>query len=328
MSENKVLVDNWTLELAASVLAGASPLHYPHKEERRLGSKDSLRNERAQALLHFLDLIIMYDTLVVDAEREFAWTRFEGMKSISLMASRVRLSERAKAKIRSTFLNVPTENEAPEIAEGALYYLGLANLLGLDYWAAPKRVEFLSERLSFGYKKGFVSILGSYADEKIRSLAQEFLENSMLNDLQNTLYFPGFGARVLLDCNSRTEVLEKALAFRESRECKAFRAWLTEMNNATENGNLSFVIKSLNDIQSLLADLRKELGVRRFNGKAELAIGLSPSLTIGLETINPMLVQFKNKKLHLSFMRRHFHRALESSNIRVQIRRLFPELCV
>jgi hypothetical protein len=365
MTESRAVVDNWTLELAAGMLEGvfsqedsdllykerlqnAYDTVYVHEQspndvwigrgrgfvirtsgKERSGKINGVRYTKVQALLQFLDLVVMYDTLVVDSEMVFAWERFVSMQAISSIISKVRLGEDTREKIKSAFSNVPTEGSPSIISAGALYYLGLANMLGLDYWASPKRAEFLSEKLRGGFKKGFVTVLDKFSDEKLHTLAQELIENDYLGDILPSIYFPGFGAAVLLKCKSRTEILEKALDFRQLRECVAFRRWLVEMDEATREGNLRFIAKNMGDLQGIIADIRKDLaGGEAFHGNVELEIGLSPSLTFNSESINAIRDRFKPRKLHLSFLRHHFYSALENSNIWYQIWRLFPELQV
>jgi hypothetical protein len=362
VSNNKTVVDNWTLELAAKILEGEESFsaadnsrlrdeeQYNSLVASRLESyidgpvtrsnvwiskspesysdvQESIRYEMVLSLFQLLDLIVMYDTLVVDTELTSTWERFEYMEKLSSMVSKVRLGNETKEKIRSTLRYTPLDNTLPIVSEGALYYMGLANMLGLDYWASPKRAKFLSKNVYSGLKKGFVTTLGQLVDEKLDALVRGLIENAHLQDLNGTLYFPGFGAAILSQCNTRMEILQVAIDFRQSRECVAFRNWLEEMDEATTKGDLMFISRNIRDLQEVISSIDRNLsGVGAFRGRVELEIGLSPSLKFGTESINTIVELLKPKQLHLSFLRHHFYRVLERSNLWYQIWRLFPEL--
>jgi len=358
MSENKVITDNWTLELAAKILSRNDSFFHDYRQQVMPPTNfdtqtfddvikksytnpwrdyefpgRARRNQGLEALLQLLDLLVLYDGLALDIERTFTWERFPGMQPLSPIISKIKLSDDTKEKIKSeaeaALGYTPDIRTDPLIAGGALYYLGLANILGLDYWASPERAEFISDKLcnrSYQNAKGFITVLDRFVDEKLESLVNELLQDENLKELRSKLYFPGFGTSILAKCKSREEILPIAIEFRQSSECTEFREWLKKMDEATREGNLLFVSKNMRELQGVASEVRKSLLGESPLENVELEIGLSPTIKFNAKTINAVFQQYKPKKLHLSFLRKHFYRVLAGTNLKAQTYRLFPEL--
>jgi len=286
--------------------------------------RNGIRYQMLTGLFQFLDLITIYDELVVDSEMTFVWEKYPEMQAIVPFISKVRLGSETKQRLTESWNINPTGNYSPIVKDGALYYSSLAQLLGLDYWPSPERTEFLQNNL-YETKQGFIRKFGKRIDTTIDDLFQEIVRT--YKDLDNNLLFPGFGTAILANCDSRKSVINVALEFRETKECVAFRRWLQEMSKASSDGNINFIAKNLGEVQQLISNIYRKLGIENSNlGNVELEIGISPSLKLDAKTLDTLFESIKPKALHFVFLRNHFNRVLENANLWSQAWRLFPEL--
>ena len=307
-----------------AISSGSSNFDRKQVEECREIIESGLRFQMVTALSQLLDLMVMYDGLIVDLEFSIAWERHSSMQPITPIISKVRLGNETKKALTDSQGFEARESDLPVISQGALYYLGLSRLLGVDYWPSPERSVFIRERL-FDNQPGFVKSLNMVVDEQILDLIKQtaaFTHNS-----ESGLLFPGFGATILVNCDTRSAILETAFEFRNTKECLAFRSWLREMDEASSNGNIQVIAKNLHDLDLIMLDIRRGVGLENSLEKnMTLEIGLSPSLAIDTKIIKSVLGSIKPKPLHLVFLRNHFNRVLENANLWKQVWRLFPEI--
>ena len=293
-------------------------------EGNRNAIESGFRFQLITALSQLLDLIVMYDGLIVDSEMSIAWERHPSMQPLIPIISKVRLGRKTKQAITDSQGFKTVESHQPIVSQGALYYLGLSRLLGVDYWPSPERSVFLKEHL-FEDRPGFVKSLNKLVDKNISDLIKQ--ATAFIHDSEGGLLFPGFGTTILANCENRSAILETAFEFRNTKECQVFRSWLREMDQASSNGNIQAIAKNLQELKSVMFDIRRRVGLENAVEKnMTLEVGLSPSLSIDTKTIKSLLESIKTKPLHLVFLRNHFNRVLENANLWKQVWRLFPEI--
>jgi hypothetical protein len=280
--------------------------------------------ETFTALSQLLDLIICNDELVYDSEMSWVWDSTETMDAISPLMKKIRLGEKTKLKL--TAMWEYSSSAYPRIIwEGALYYLGLSQLLGVNYWPSPRRAQFLLKTF-YDFRFGFVSLSKEMIDSGVQKLAREIFEK-----FQSTpnLWFPGYGSTILSQCTNRHEILPIAIQFRNTKECIAFRNWLHVMNLALESGDLEQISRGLNDVQDVIDYVYKGLGIKKpLDSNIELEIGLSPSIKFDKRSITDFADWITPKPYHIVFLRRHMMEIVRNTNWQKQISRLFPEVRV
>lgn len=278
------------------------------------------------SLFQLLDLLVVNDELIYDADMASVWSHSEGMRPIIPLLSSVKLSQNTKKTVFGGTYFHDTKDTPRIIEEGALFYLKLAKLLGLYYWPSPERAEFLMNKVySNTTSSSFLWTLSENIDSDLGKIIKEVYAS--LKNVKQDLKFPGFGSSILANCNSRLDIFPTLFQYRDTKEAIEFRKWLREMDDALQAGNVWMISQGLRDVQELIASLQKELGLISQTGvKVDLQIGLSPSLTIDLMTVDSVLKRFKPKPLHIIFLRNHLYGVLENADVWVQVWRLFPEI--
>ena len=94
------------------------------------------------SLSQLLDLMICNDELVYDSEMSWVWDSTEAMSVISPLMNKIKLGKKTKEKL-TTMWEYSSSKYPPIVWEGALYYLGLSQLLGVNYWPSPDAVYLL-----------------------------------------------------------------------------------------------------------------------------------------------------------------------------------------
>lgn len=316
------LVDNWLLELAGRLIDPT--VEHETRYYQTIGSEIAAAREELISLLRLLDLVVTCDELVYDEEWSGIWRDFDYLRPVFPLLSPVRLGPQTKQRLgragpfRSTL-------DAPDIVKnGALYYLGLSQLLGVYYWPSPQRAEFLRQNLYSQTGSGFVVGLASYIESNIADIIEEVL--APLELTEPLPLFPGFGSSILASCETRASVLPTAMQFRESKECTAFRAWLRNMDGALLSGNVRTIARALREVRDVLKSVRADLGIAtQAGGKVELQIGISPSLNVDLDIARSIFGRFRPKPYHIVFLRQHLARILNNSNLWDLVELLFPE---
>jgi hypothetical protein len=318
----KALIDNWSLELSCELL------DRNYNKNQSAYVDDSPKPVNLVALFQLLDLIVTTDELIFDRNWAFGWESSPSLNPILPMLSELEFSPHHNILVSETpddisLLDIPDKNQQP-VRVGALYYLKLAKTLGVYYWPSPQRAEFLSNYKFSKPKDGFVKVLESYVDNQMQEMIREIYAELDLGE--SSLDFPGFGSTILANCDSRESILPNAMQFRETKECRNFREWLQKMDTALSVGNVKTIALGLKDLKEIIKSIRAELHLDDTpDEKAELQIGISPTLTLDTRLLNSIVNPLKPKKYHMVFLRNHLMQVL-TGNIWNNTARLFPEL--
>lgn len=321
--ENSALVDNWLLELSGRLL-----------EDGTLGSgineHDMEVQDKCAALLLLLDVIVLHDHIFFNPKWADAWDEKRVLNPIHVALRAIPNSVR---DLQPQYSNMQTRFESQEPADdrftrlverGAIQYLLTANLLGLYYWPAPPRSEFLTQNIYNNSEQSFMEIVQRYLDSQIREIAADVL--GMVGSSTGKLHLPGFGSRILSDCTSTASILSTAMEYRRTREVQAFRAWIGKMSNALRLGDIATVATGVHDLREVVDASRKSLGLeQKHNDAFSLSLGLSPSLRVEGKSFRAVLDRLKPKKLHLTFLRQHLNSCLEQVDVRMHFERLFVQ---
>lgn len=330
---NGAIVDNWLFELVADLLIGDSENR--SKEENQAIVK---------ALLDFLDIIVLNENIVYESTYSYVWDDNDffdqlipytvGIKAIQCGENKFKIYDIGDIDYSSypssdypflpnninSYIKVKHTLE-DVVKNGAEYYFGIAQALGIQYWPAPKRQNYI-EATHKKLRDDFLVVLESKINEGLREIASDVLEK--FPQLTPTK-LPGFGARILADCADKKSIIQTAIQMREDPYCVAFRDWCREMDQSLETGNVTALCNSMKDVSVLLSDLSKRFSIKNPEGPVgvTLQLGLRPSISIDRELIGLIIKKFLPKKMHLVFLRKHIERVLENTNIAFQVRRLF-----
>jgi hypothetical protein len=324
------VVDNWLLTLAGDMLD-------PDVTERLTHDRGALE-ERTEALLHLLDVLVLHDVIFYDSEHASIWDHHPTLGQLTVTFSRipldtptrrqivdaadVQLDENSQAYLART-LDLITKSEQTygigdliqqSIAHGSIFYLALANLLGANYWPAPRRARFLAESAFKQVHPTFAVLVQNSVNKELAKIVDAVLGE--LGYETSQLVFPGFGGAILAECSSLDSILPTALEVRASREAEAFRNWLNEMQQSLDSGSVSRIARGLTDVRSVASECEKKLGLHQeTSSDVSLQIGLSPTFSFTGATIRSIFGAFRSRPLHLSFLRRHFKSCIEDIDL-------------
>jgi hypothetical protein len=275
-------------------------------------------------LMQFLDLLAIGDELIYDEAWAHVWKRGFEIKEPLLVSIRIgnetrkHLPELAREDI------VKDGDETPEvISQGTRYYLALSQFLGVYYWPTPERAEYLASHTFTPVNPTFSVAVNDFVDRNLKELADQLKD--FLPRVGVPISFPGFGSAILANCAKPGDILPTVLEFRRTKECMAFRAWLSQMDQALEKGDLTALAQSMAETQELITSVKRGLGLMvNSAAKADLQIGLSPSITLDRQTLDSIRKGLMPKKLHITFLRQHFATVLRQANTWHTLQRLFP----
>jgi hypothetical protein len=314
------IVDNWSLELAGALLA----------DDARYKSTES-NEELVQALFDFLDILVLNENIVYETAFSHVWEEKQSLKSIKPFTVAVTAIKKGETEIlifegiqrnRTQHRRHFFESQEKIIADGAKFYLAIAEALGVQYWPAPKRQQYI-DGLHKSPDNEFIFLLDSDIKTNISSIASQM--SQQFPSIKPTI-LPGFGAKVLADCEDPKSVIPAAIQLREDPYCVAFREWCRQMDYHLETGNVVALHKSMKDVSLLFNDISKRFSVSKddaHNSGVKLQLGLRPSVSIDGHLIGSLLGKFLPKKMHLVFLRRHIEGVLQNTNIAYHVERLF-----
>lgn len=337
---NRILVDNWLLSHVSRLLGPGfsdtdkyelkdDPYPYlvkvpkPSIFSKKKKSWPITVTRSMIALMQFLDLLAIGDELIYDDAFSYAWkTRLEIKESLLVS---VRIGDETKKHLPELIKEGKQEDDdkTPEvISEGTRYYSSLAQFLGIYYWPTPERAEYLATHKFFSVTPVFSVAVNEFVDQNLKGIAD--LVRDFLPGIESPISFPGFGSAVLANCAKSDDILPTILEFRKTRECVAFRAWLSQMDHALEKGDLTALAHSMTDLKEVVASVERGLGIKNPTLKVDMQIGLSPSITLDTQTLDSIRKGLTPKKLHITFLRRHFVNVLQQANTWHTLQRLFP----
>jgi hypothetical protein len=265
------IVDNWSLELAGALISD------------EVGYKSKDRNqELIHALFDLLDIVVLNENIVYETAFSYVWDRKHSLREIKPFTVPITAieNEGRELVIREYSTSHDTKHrghlfqtEQKITEDGAKFYLSIAEALGVQYWPAPKRQKYLESRNN-EKKDKFVFLLDSDVKKTISALAAQ-VSHQFSSIAPNIL--PGFGAKILADCDSRDSIITTAIQLREDQYTLAFREWCREMDYHLETGNVVSLHKSIKDISLLFDDMYKRFSIEnesKQNSGVRLQLGL------------------------------------------------------
>jgi hypothetical protein len=345
---NSVLVDNWMLELATSVIQDAVSHGGPSEtvsvpaavgcfsgtdEASAVVYRETPFRECLTALFYLLDVVILHDRIVYDPTYSFTWKQSDALDPIQwlLQAHDQRLREpyRRPSDISNAGCpdyvaqrpKDPASDDSAVVTGGAQFYLELSRSLGLYYWPSPRRSAWIQATMG-SHPGKFATQLTGMIDSELERMLGKILEDT---GMQSALAFGGFGAAVLSECESFATILETALEVRSTKSCVAFRDWLVRMDRNLQAGDLKGLQGGLRDVREVIGDARKELGLgARADDDPKITLGVSPTLEFSTSQASGLLRRFRPKPYHVVFLREHFDRMLAQRKIVDRVNKLLP----
>lgn len=334
------VVDNWLLELASRLLDKTIENYQFEKEFLQSndpylefygyfdfnGYQKIILYEKALSLLQLLDLLVLNDEIIYDSTWTYLWIKSEKLKPILPILTSLEIENEDRKKLNENWKYIIEKGNHPDlIKDGALYYLKLSQILGVYYWPAPQRAEFLSLNNYSKIKSGFVLQLKKYIDSNLEEIIKKTFY--AFKSTKSFFNFPGFGSSILQNCVTREDIIPITMQFRNSKECIAFRNWLKEMDCALEKGDIKVIANEIQKLNDILESTLILLGIKNKQTHiVEFQLGLSPTIKLSTNFISSFLKKFKPKPYHIIFLRNYFERVLTNTNTLFQLKRLFPEV--
>jgi hypothetical protein len=154
----------------------------------------------------------------------------------------------------------PAAKNFAMFAYRAFFYQRLAHLFSVSYVPHTWRAQLVSDATEEPMFD-FTEYLRDLTVELRRELASRL--NTEFGKSVFTVDFPVLASYVLSQTTSRSELLETAMAIRMSKAAVAFRVWIAEMESSLRNqSDLPKIAKAQSDLQDVVQDLRRELGLR------------------------------------------------------------------
>lgn len=271
-----ILIDNWTLQRAAvSICDAYDGMDKPNSEYVKL-----------------IEAIILWDNLYfIDNEYSEYWKivlwRFGYEKYLTpLDPAQIQAIKDCK------LLKGKNEDGHQDIvADRALEYSIISNLLGINYLPARERSDFLQDADTMKSFYNRSDVMG-YLDKEIFKYYQSIVQRFGVDKLKYS--FP-----VLFDFvryNSNTPFfIDTALQIKEQREVQDFRNWMDNFEQELSSGNLLELERIIQFVPDIIENMTK-MTTAQYTGT--LQVGIAPSLSIA-RTIGGKL----KKPIHIDFFR-------------------------
>ena len=316
------IVDNWSLELASHLLSNEYQDYIMTAQRQQ---------ELIKALFDFLDILVLNENIVYETGFSYVWDWNKSLALIKPYTIPITAIEKDNNQfiisegIEESLNKKRFDGFYPQdkvVEDGAIFYLKIAEALGIQYWPAPKRQKFI-DGLNSSSERNFLLFLDSDIKNKISRITSDVFQQ--FSAIKPTM-LPGFGAKILADCDSPESIIPTAMQLRKDPYSIAFREWCREMDCHLETGNVVALHKSAKEISLLLDDICKRFSTKKEDKNktgVKFQVGLRPSISIEGNLIGSLIEKFLPKKLHIVFLRRHIESVLSNTNISHHVERLF-----
>jgi hypothetical protein len=202
----------------------------------------------------------------------------------------------------------PQESSYAMFAFRGFYYLELAHLLSISYSPHTWRsnlVKLTVDRAPINFAKYVTQVTGQVRQELASRLNNEFGTSSFSSE------FPVIAAYTVGQASHREQLFDVAVDIRNSPPVVAFREWIKEVQSSIVNQNdLPTIAQAKSDLQTIVTDMRKELGLANDENSEKVTIKLGIPGTASLEAPVPMsydspiwLRRIFHRRPHLVFLR-------------------------
>lgn len=271
-----ILIDNWTLQRAAvSICDVYYGMDKPNSEYVKL-----------------VEAIILWDNLYfIDNEYSEFWKivlwRFGYEKYLTPL-------DPAKIQAIKDCKLLKGKNEDGHqdiVADRALEYSIISNLLGINYLPARERFDFLQDADAMKSFYNRSDVMG-YLDKEIFEYYQSIVQRFGVDKLKYS--FPVLFDFVRYNSNNPF-FIDTALQIKEQREVQDFRNWMDNFEQELSSGNLLELERIIQFVPDIIENMTK-MTTAQYTGT--LQVGIAPSLSIA-RTIGGKL----KKPIHIDFFR-------------------------
>jgi|GEM_PF-4775893 len=343
----RLLVDNWSMERATSTLLACVLARSGRLSNGAVGDDLWIGDPVWMSLiepgtcdwrgilsiLQLIEDLVLYDELAFVGSRRSGWWRFyapvlgelkELVQSIAVESADLHTLREDAAFLADGGSSLSGRGARLVVAEGALFYLLLAQRLEIPYRPCVDRSEYL---LQMGQVLRPMRTGEQARERVIEYLDREALEIcAQIRDRYglegSTLRIPPIAGYVLRSIRTIEELPVAVSAVRQSRAGVALREWFSGLDRALSQGDVLMYGKQMAEVEAVFDDLKCSLGLLSKDDGPELTFGATwPSVTIRPKKL---LRKLRSKrKLHLTLLRKLIHRLLSYRNFAPDIERVF-----
>lgn len=339
--ESNILFDNWSLELATTLLTSSKEYHkkfnyfspppMPDIAGNLLYNRENNINSTGDelkmifSLSKFIESLILFDNISYLSTFSYTWkhNNLLNLGSLSANMKEVGFDQDTYDKYSNYCKNLLDEKKivtkkkySSTVAEGALLYLTISQSLNIPYNPAPHRADFIIDS-NLHYSDSSRLKLIEFIDKE----SKEIIEN-----INNTIGFhafeielPPISSFVFNEAKSIEDIILIATEIRESTEARDMRNWFNQIDSYINAGNVLEYQKSFNQIKDLLIDFQRLFKTEKTEG-GQIQIGLSPSITLPFDFKKLRKIK---KPVHLVFLKKITNHLFQARNYSTNVQRLF-----
>lgn len=304
-----LLVDNWTLQCAAELLAdglqGEETSELLIAPDKSAFSYQPVSADlmRVRCLFQILENIILAEDIFVDAPNATSWTgrsqlkilqgiiipkplqdlreqwlpaRERYVEELCICPAMADLHETNKTSFQTTGGN--EDGYFTQLVWGGAGMAARAYVLNVTYAPHPARQSLFDRTGFLAGPRGAQEQLGAFLSEQ----RQKVLSGIDPSGYLARLNLPPLAAMVVQEANSLSDCLRIALQFRQ--EYLSLRRWLAELQHALDDGNTRIVLKRKKLLQSVAQNVDTRLsGSLLGETSVQIMLGL-PSISKTLST--------------------------------------------
>lgn len=208
------------------------------------------------------------------------------------------------------------------------YYQDLAHLFSISYTPHTWRstiVDTDTEKALVNFAQFVFNVASNVRQELAARLNTEFRTTAFTSE------FPVLAAYIAHNCTHRGDLLRTALEIRRSSSAKAFRKWVSVIQASIQDqDDLPKIANATGELKTMIADLRKELGLVDDKSAEEVKIKLgvpiaSLEVPVQVKTGMPGWIQrILHRRTHLVFLRMVTRQSVALSPFALRFHQLKP----
>lgn len=326
MNKTRCLIDNWSIENAATLLTGGASEAWQRVKNGGIFIVPDFEFEKSELinLLHDIDLylgafsnlvsaIILFDEIVyLKNGYEIGWMTG---RNFSEQFTKIAVGENPPSVIRN---DSKQKNDISENDKGLGYYCHTSKLLNAYPILSPARSDVIMKKAnhkSLNYADFAFDVL-SFIDINLKKCIESSDSKLLKFQFDSDFTLPALTHLVLSESSSRKDILEVAFQVRETPEARDFRKVLRE--TALDYENPLKYIKVLKDAKNAIDNIF-------FNSSSQEAVGsVGINLLFLSISFNIEKKLFKRERYTL-FLKDIVRRRLETNIASDHIMRLFVD---